>query len=118
MAAQQQQQMYAPQAVPQYNQQPQTMYPPQPAPQMAPPPIEWVSYMTPQGQVYYYNERTGEQTWQLPPGARCRDGTQPQAGYGQAYGQQQQWGGDGGGGWNQSWGQQGGWGQQQWGGGW
>eukprot|EP00929_Paragymnodinium_shiwhaense_P075401 TRINITY_DN3854_c0_g1_i1.p1 TRINITY_DN3854_c0_g1~~TRINITY_DN3854_c0_g1_i1.p1 ORF type:complete len:1545 (+),score=454.06 TRINITY_DN3854_c0_g1_i1:54-4637(+) len=103
-----QQQMYAQQHAQQPYQQ-QSMYA-QPA---APPPVEWVSYMTPQGQVYYYNERTGEQAWQLPPGARCRDGTQPQMGYQQQWGgggcwPQQQWGGGGGGGW----------GQQSWGGGW
>ncbi|CAL1128561.1 unnamed protein product [Cladocopium goreaui] len=50
--------------------------------QMAPVQSPWVIYLshahlhllryhTQQGQPYYYNEQTGEQVWQLPPGATC-----------------------------------------------
>jgi far upstream element-binding protein len=34
----------------------------------APPPIAWKAASAPDGQVYYYNERTGETTWDKPPG--------------------------------------------------
>mmetsp|Transcript_25362 Transcript_25362/g.45080 ORF Transcript_25362/g.45080 Transcript_25362/m.45080 type:complete len:101 (+) Transcript_25362:1-303(+) len=93
-------------------QQPQMMGAPAPPP---PGPVpEWVSTYTPEGHVYYYNERTGETAWQLPPGARCRDaGAQQQSQYG--YGQQAAYG-------QQQWGQQqyygGGYGQGGYGGGW
>lgn len=45
---------------------------PQPAygapPVGVPPPSEWKSATSPDGQIYYYNERTGETTWQKPAG--------------------------------------------------
>ena len=51
----------------------------------------WVMYYNQQGQPYYYNEQTGEQVWQLPPGAICsRQGNAP--GY-NMYQQNQMWGG-------------------------
>merc|ERR1712019_144728 len=62
-----------------------------PQPQQAP---EWVSAYTPQGQLYFWNERTGEQVWQLAPGVPWRDGTQQgyaQQGYGYGMPQQQQY---------------------------
>lgn len=63
---------------------------------MAPMHSPWVMYYNQQGQPYYYNEQTGEQVWQLPPGATCsRQGNAP-GGY-NMYGQggmgQQMWGG-------------------------
>lgn len=33
-----------------------------------PPVSDWKSASAPDGQVYYYNERTGETTWNKPPG--------------------------------------------------
>eukprot|EP00913_Durusdinium_trenchii_P024044 g22582.t1 len=50
----------------------------QPMQQMAPMHSPWVMYYNQQGQPYYYNEQTGEQVWQLPPGATCsRQGNAP-----------------------------------------
>ena len=60
----------------------------------------WVMYYNQHGQPYYYNEQTGEQVWQLPPGATCsrQGGTYPMnmgqnMGWGQQmpYGYQQSW---------------------------
>mmetsp|Transcript_7900 Transcript_7900/g.14021 ORF Transcript_7900/g.14021 Transcript_7900/m.14021 type:complete len:93 (+) Transcript_7900:1-279(+) len=60
-------------------------------------PSDWVCYPSPQGQ-YFYNERTGETAWQLPPGVQARSAVQAnQGGYGQ-----NQWGQQGYGG-GQSW---------------
>eukprot|EP00531_Pseudo-nitzschia_arenysensis_P001275 CAMPEP_0116131066 /NCGR_PEP_ID=MMETSP0329-20121206/8810_1 /TAXON_ID=697910 /ORGANISM="Pseudo-nitzschia arenysensis, Strain B593" /LENGTH=552 /DNA_ID=CAMNT_0003625477 /DNA_START=51 /DNA_END=1709 /DNA_ORIENTATION=- len=65
----QQQQQY------QQQQQPQGQYqqgPPQGGygapPPAAPPVSEWKSASAPDGQTYYYNERTGETTWTKPAG--------------------------------------------------
>jgi len=99
-AQQQQQQQVYQQAVQQQQQQmyQQQMYQQQQQQQsqMA---AEWVQCYTPEGHVYFFNERTQQQTWQLPPGARCRDGAQqPQQGYaqvGQGYVQQSMYGGAG-----------------------
>ncbi|CAE7312403.1 unnamed protein product [Symbiodinium natans] len=41
------------------------------------PPTDWVRYKTPDGQVYYHNERTNHTAWSLPPGATCRDPAAP-----------------------------------------
>lgn len=39
------------------------------APPVGMPPVsEWKAATAPDGQVYYYNERSGETTWQKPPG--------------------------------------------------
>mmetsp|Transcript_4199 Transcript_4199/g.9063 ORF Transcript_4199/g.9063 Transcript_4199/m.9063 type:complete len:566 (-) Transcript_4199:2244-3941(-) len=38
------------------------------APPSAPPVSEWKTATAPDGQTYYYNERSGETTWQKPPG--------------------------------------------------
>ena len=42
----------------------------------------WIMYYNQHGQPYYYNEQTGEQCWQLPPGATCsrQGGTYPMQG--------------------------------------
>mmetsp|Transcript_401 Transcript_401/g.656 ORF Transcript_401/g.656 Transcript_401/m.656 type:complete len:634 (-) Transcript_401:1443-3344(-) len=56
-------QQYA-QAAP-YQAPPQAPYGVPPA---APPVSEWKTATAPDGQVYYYNERSGETTWQKPPG--------------------------------------------------
>jgi hypothetical protein len=117
------QQMAPPVAQPMVPQQPpQQMYQQPPPMQQQPPQLpEWVSAYTPQGQPYFYNERTGEQALTLPQGVRWRDGSQQQMGMqmGMQYGygapqQQQQWqqpyGQQYGG---QQWGNQ--WGGQQWG---
>jgi len=37
------------------------------------PPTDWVRYKTPDGQVYYHNERTNHTAWSLPPGATSRE---------------------------------------------
>ena len=37
-------------------------------PAAVPPPSEWNTATAPDGQTYYYNQRTGETTWQKPPG--------------------------------------------------
>jgi len=49
---------------------PQASYgaPPAVAPPVAPQVSEWKTATAPDGQQYYYNERTGETTWQKPPG--------------------------------------------------
>ena len=39
-----------------------------PPPFAAPPPSEWKSASTPDGQIYYYNERTGQTQWEKPAG--------------------------------------------------
>jgi WW domain len=46
-------------------QAPQLVYGSAPA---APASSEWKAATAPDGQVYYYNERTGETTWTKPPG--------------------------------------------------
>eukprot|EP00554_Chaetoceros_debilis_P000527 CAMPEP_0194097744 /NCGR_PEP_ID=MMETSP0149-20130528/58023_1 /TAXON_ID=122233 /ORGANISM="Chaetoceros debilis, Strain MM31A-1" /LENGTH=641 /DNA_ID=CAMNT_0038783773 /DNA_START=59 /DNA_END=1984 /DNA_ORIENTATION=+ len=63
----QQQQQYQPQQQqqPQYGQFQQQ--PMQPVGGMAPP-MEWKSTQSPDGQTYYYNEKTGATTWDKPPG--------------------------------------------------
>jgi hypothetical protein len=67
----------APQAAPQqyggYGQQQQQQYPPgygQPGvpPPAARAPSEWKSATSPDGQVYYYNERSGATQWEKPAG--------------------------------------------------
>jgi len=52
------------------NTQAQLQGPPQTygAPPGAPPVSEWKAATAPDGQQYYYNERSGETTWQKPPG--------------------------------------------------
>lgn len=82
-AMQQQQQQYAAQQM--YRQQ-----------QQAQPPSEWITCYSPQGEPYYYNERTGASAWSLPPGVQPRDGAAAGAGAagmgaGAAYGQNQGW---------------------------
>eukprot|EP00537_Pseudo-nitzschia_pungens_P008149 CAMPEP_0172360358 /NCGR_PEP_ID=MMETSP1060-20121228/4396_1 /TAXON_ID=37318 /ORGANISM="Pseudo-nitzschia pungens, Strain cf. cingulata" /LENGTH=573 /DNA_ID=CAMNT_0013082329 /DNA_START=146 /DNA_END=1867 /DNA_ORIENTATION=- len=60
----------APQAQP-YQQQGQFQQPQQGgygAPPATPAVSEWKSATAPDGQTYYYNERSGETTWQKPPG--------------------------------------------------
>lgn len=37
-------------------------------PPVTPPVLEWKVAAAPDGQQYYYNERSGETTWQKPPG--------------------------------------------------
>lgn len=52
----------------------------------------WVSYYDASGQLYYYNEQTGESAWALPPGMTCRDGNPSHTGQQMAqqqYAQQQ-----------------------------
>jgi len=38
---------------------------------------EWIAYDTAEGRPYDHNQRTGETTWQLPPGTPCRDSRAP-----------------------------------------
>jgi len=107
------QQMAAQQAM--LYQQPQFQQPAAPRTQgPRPPPVhsDWVQCYDAQGQPYFYNERTQETAWELPPGVTARQQgpaqvpqqqMYPQQMYQQqAWGQQQQYG----------WGQQNG--QQQW----
>jgi hypothetical protein len=67
----------APQVAPQqyggYGQQQQQQYPPGYGQPGAPPPAarapsEWKSATSPDGQVYYYNERSGATQWEKPAG--------------------------------------------------
>ncbi|CAJ1426730.1 unnamed protein product [Effrenium voratum] len=37
------------------------------------PETDWVRYRTPEGQVYYHNERTNHTSWSLPPGTTARE---------------------------------------------
>lgn len=39
-----------------------------PPPVAAPAPSEWKSASSPDGQIYYYNERTGQTQWEKPAG--------------------------------------------------
>ncbi|KAG7345283.1 KH domain containing protein [Nitzschia inconspicua] len=48
----------------QYSAPPPTQYRAPPGPPVS----EWKSATAPDGQIYYYNERTGETTWKKPPG--------------------------------------------------
>ncbi|CAE7730042.1 unnamed protein product [Symbiodinium pilosum] len=43
------------------------------------PATDWVRYKTPDGQVYYHNERTNHTAWSLPAGATCREPAQAAA---------------------------------------
>merc|ERR1719343_1030249 len=63
-----------------------------------PPPVhtDWVQCYDAQGQLYFYNERTQESAWELPPGVTARQqgpaqGPQQQM-YPQQMYQQQAWG--------------------------
>jgi len=87
-------------------------YMPAQAPMMQQPAYTpWISYYDAQGNLYYYNEQTGESAWSLPPGMTCRDGNPSHTGQRQ-WAQQQQlpqqtWYGQ------QQWAPQA-WGQQGW----
>jgi hypothetical protein len=72
--------MYGHQEMPQYQAAPPQQYtmPPQaqygaysqppPMQQQAPAPTTWRSTSTEDGQIYYYNEKTGETQWEKPMG--------------------------------------------------
>jgi hypothetical protein len=52
----------------QYQPTPQQQYPPQAPMVVIPPAVVWKSAKTGDGQVYYYNEKTGETQWDKPAG--------------------------------------------------